>query len=69
MTGTSPRHPNVRVRLTGEDGNAFAILGRITEAMRRAGIPDAEIDEFVAEATDSDYEHLLQTCMRWVDVE
>jgi hypothetical protein len=67
--GDSPRYPQVAVRLTGEDGNAFAILGRIREAMHTAGIPDAEIDEFMAEATDSDYDHLLQTCMRWVDVE
>ena len=64
-----PRHPDVTVRLSGEDGNAFAILGRVTQSMRRAGIAETEIEEFVAEATDSDYDHLLQTCMRWVTVE
>lgn len=27
-----------------------------------------EIDQFRKEATSGDYDHLLQTCMRWVDV-
>jgi hypothetical protein len=61
------RHPEVRVRLVGEDGNAFAILGRVLRAMRRAGVPKEERDEFAREATSGDYDHLLQTCVRWVD--
>ena len=56
------------MQLTGEDGNAFAILARVTRAMRRAGISDEERDAFYAEATSGDYDHLLATCMRWVDV-
>ncbi len=64
-----PRHPEVVVRLTGEDGNAYAILGAVLRAMRRAGVPDAERDAFTAEATASDYAHLLATTMRWVTVE
>ena len=34
-----PRHPDVQVQLSGEDGNAFAILGRTAGALRRAGVP------------------------------
>ena len=30
---------NVKVRLVGEDGNAFAILGRCRAALRKAGYP------------------------------
>jgi hypothetical protein len=26
-----------------------------------------EIEEYIAEATSGDYDHLLQTTMRWVD--
>ena len=64
-----PRYPDVQVQLSGEDGNAFAILGRTAGALRRAGVPQEEIDQYFAEATSGDYDHLLQTTMRWVDWE
>ena len=63
-----PKHPDIAVKLVGEDGNAFAILGACCNAMRRARLPQAEIDEFMAEATAGSYDQLLQTCMRWFDV-
>jgi hypothetical protein len=64
---TQPRHPDIQVQLSGEDGNAFAILGRTAAALRAAGVPQQEIDAFFAEATSGDYDHLLQTTMAWVD--
>jgi Domain of unknown function (DUF4314) len=66
---TQPRYPEVQVQLSGEDGNAFAILGRTTAALRAAGVPSEEIDAYFAEATSGDYDHLLQTTMAWVDSE
>ena len=63
---TQPRYPEVQVQLSGEDGNAFAILGRTTAALRAAGVSSEEIDAFFAEATSGDYDHLVQTTMRWV---
>jgi hypothetical protein len=60
------RYPEIQVQLTGKDGNAFAILGRVQQAMRRAGLSDAIVAEYVAEATSGDYDHVLQTTMRWV---
>jgi len=62
-----PRFPDVEVQLVGNDGNAFSILGTVSRALRRAGHGDV-VDEFVAEATTGDYDHLLQTCMKFVDV-
>jgi hypothetical protein len=62
------RYPDVRVSLVGEDGNAFAILGRVQKELRRASVEPEEIQEFVREATAGDYDHLLQTAMAWVDV-
>jgi len=59
---------DIKVKLVGTDGNAFALMGRVTSALRRAGATKAETDEFYAEATSGDYDHLLQTCMAWVDV-
>jgi Domain of unknown function (DUF4314) len=64
---SQPRHPEVQVQLTGQDGNAFAILGRTAKALRQAGVPQEEIDSFFAEATSGDYDHLLQATMAWVD--
>jgi hypothetical protein len=64
---TQPRYPEVQVQLSGQDGNAFAILGRTTAALRHAGMPQEEIDAYFAEATSGDYDHLLHTTMAWVD--
>ena len=44
------------------------ILGNVDHALMRGGVDKAERDEFQAEATQDDYDHLLQTCMRWVTV-
>lgn len=64
----APRYQNIDVRLTGSDGNAFMVLGKVGGAMRRAGVPNAEIERFHTEATSGDYDHLLRTCMAWVNV-
>lgn len=64
----TPRYPNVTVQLTGNDGNAFAILGAVGKALRKAGAPKADQDAFMAEAMGGDYDNLLATAMRWVDV-
>ena len=67
--GSTIKHPNIVVKLVGEDGNAFAILGRIEKAMRRAGVSQEERKAFQAEATAGDYDDLLATCMKWVTCE
>ena len=69
---TVPRHTDIAVTLTGDewtvDGNALEVLGAVQAALRSAGVPDAEVRGFHAEATAGDYDHLLQTAMRWVHV-
>ncbi len=65
---TTVKYPEVSAQLTGRDGNAFAILGAVTKAMREAGVDKDERDAFIAEATAGDYDHLLATAMNWVDV-
>jgi hypothetical protein len=65
---TEPRCPDVSVRLVGTDGNAFAILGRVRRALTDADVSEDDQAAFTAEATSGDYDHLLQTVMRWVDV-
>lgn len=63
------KYPEIHVQLIGLDGNAFAILGRCLEAMHKAGLNKEERDSFRKEATSGDYNHLLTTCMEWLDVE
>ena len=60
------KYPAVHVKLVGEDGNAFSIIGRVVLALQRARVTNDEITAFKNEATSGDYENLLGTCMRWV---
>ena len=64
---TDVRYPNITVQLTGEDGNAYSILGRVRKEMRKSGVSDNEINKFLDEATQGNYDHLLRTCMKWVN--
>ena len=61
-------YPEVEVEIIGQDGNAFAILGAVSKAMKRANIPKDKIDECMTEMRSGDYDHLLQTAMKWVNV-
>jgi uncharacterized protein YpbB len=60
------KFPNVKVKLVGEDGNAFAIMGRVTTAMRRKGCTIDDIRAYREAATSSTYDHLLQVTMETV---
>lgn len=64
----APKYPAAKVRLVGADGNAFAILGRTKRALQGAGASPEEIAAFFAEATAGDYDELLGTVLRWVEV-
>jgi len=57
------------VKLVGEDGNAFAIMGRVKKALRRSGADKEYIDKYLKEATSGDYDNLLVVSMEYVDVE
>jgi len=59
--------PKVYVKLVGEDGNAFAIMGRVAREMRRAKWTPEEIKEYQDKAMSGDYDHLLATTMEYVE--
>ena len=65
---TNPRYSEIEVELTGQDGNAFAVVAKVMHALRRNGVSIEERDEFVDEAMSGDYDHLLRTAMAWVEV-
>jgi len=62
------RYPKIKVRLVGSDGNAFAVLGKVRKALRKAEVSQEEIGQFMKEAMSGDYNNLLKVCMEWVDV-
>lgn len=64
---TGIKYPNIHVQLTGQDGNAYFILGRVQHAMKADDLPAEEIEAFMTEAKSGDYDNLLQTCMKWFD--
>jgi hypothetical protein len=57
------------VELIGKDGNAFAIMGAVQKAMRRANVSSDIIQRYMSEATAGDYDHLLLTTAKYVNVE
>ncbi len=59
---------DIDVQLIGESGNAGFIIGKVAKALKRAGATKAEIDEYRNESTSGDYNNVIQTAMRWVNV-
>lgn len=61
-----------QVELSGTDGNAFAIMGKVKKAMNSHYDTRAEANEnfskYQSEATKGDYDHLLQTTHKYCDV-
>lgn len=61
------RFPDVTVQLTGRNANAMFIIAAVRRALRRVATRE-ELEEFTTEAMSGDYDNVLQTSMRWVDV-
>jgi hypothetical protein len=62
----SPFRP--QVRLIGEDGNVFSIIGLTARALREAGLEQAAV-EFTNAAFGCDsYDSVLRLVMRYVEV-
>lgn len=68
MENNEIKFPDVIVELVGQDGNAFAILGRVAAAMRKAGLGKNDIDDYTEQATSGDYDNLLTVTMQTVTV-
>lgn len=59
---------NVKVKLVGEDGNAWSIMARVSKALEQAGATPEEVSEYLRESKSGDYDHLLRTAVEWVEV-
>ena len=63
-----PKFPEVKVQLTGEDGNVFAVIGAVSKALRRAGKAQEANDFSKAAMSCGSYDEVLQLCMKTVEV-
>lgn len=57
----------VKVKILGEDGNGFAIMGRVLKAMKEAEIPKEIRDKYIKEVTSGDYNNLLTVTLQYVE--
>jgi len=58
----------IEVQLSGNDGNAFAIMGAVKKALKSAGASAEEVEQYLAESMAGDYDNLLRVAMDWVEV-
>jgi hypothetical protein len=59
---------DIDLQLIGQDGNAFMILGLAQKAAHNAGIDKDEIMQYMNEAMDGDYNHLLSVTTKYFNV-
>ena len=59
---------NTVVQLSGNDGNAFAIMGAVKSAIKKAGATPEQITEYMTDSMSGDYDNLLRVAGEWVEV-
>lgn len=60
---------NITVKLIGTNSNVFAIIGKVSNALKRGGYPEIA-KEFADKAFDAEnYDTVLQIVMEYVEVE
>jgi hypothetical protein len=57
-----------RVKLVGQDGNAWNLMGLCRNAWKKAGLPEAEWVAIRTEMMSGDYDHLLATACKHFEV-
>jgi hypothetical protein len=65
MKGWMMPATDVEVKLIGEDGNAFFIIGAVSQALKRNGY-ESLVDEYQEKAMSGDYSHLLSVTNDYV---
>jgi hypothetical protein len=54
---------NPQFDMAGVDGNAFAVMGAVSKALRRAGNSPAVCEQYRKEAMSGDYDNCLRVSM------
>jgi hypothetical protein len=65
---TAPTQTGIEVQLTGTDGNAFALIGKVSKALKRAGYRDAAKEMTAKCCAAGSYDALLAILMEYVEV-
>jgi hypothetical protein len=60
--------PKYQVQVKLSDGNAYAIMGAVQKALKKAGASKEELDRYFTDSTAGDYNNLLRVAMEWVEV-
>lgn len=57
-----------KLKLTGKDGNAFAIMGECSRAAKKAKFPPEKIKKMMNEMMSGNYNNLLSVACEYFDV-
>jgi hypothetical protein len=57
----------IRCKLTGEDGNAYAIMARVKKALELNNIGKEEISLYLRDAILGDYDNLLMESIKYLE--
>lgn len=69
MYGHKPKYPYIVVKLSGENGNIFNLIGVACIAMKSNGIDQLEVSDFTNDVFASkSYEEALKVIAGWVRV-
>jgi hypothetical protein len=66
---TTPKYPNITITmdLDGPDGNAFAIMGRVSAALKNNGATKEEVAQYSMDSMSGDYDNLIAAQSLWVN--
>lgn len=59
---------DIEVQLSGNDGNAFAVMGSVMSSLKNAGATPEELKQYQEESMSGDYDNLLRVASQWVNV-
>lgn len=59
-------NPKPKCELVGLDGNAFAIMGRVAQSLKKGGYSHL-VKQYQDEAMSGDYNNLLRVSMEYVE--
>jgi len=62
------KFPNIDVKITDNNGNAFFIIGAVIKAMKRGGCTKEQVDTYKKAAQSGNYDNLLRVTMDTINV-
>ena len=57
-----------KLKIIGEDGNVFFILGMAQRAAKKAGWEKEKLDKFMADCMSGNYDHVLCLCQKHFEI-